>query len=498
MKRVFNRKYQKTLGITFVKMLILDKNNQKERIQVKEIDLKIKTLNENLRVDESFDFIYRTICLGGKTACIYCIDGFVKDEIMQKLQDFFDGVTADDLTSAYDFMKKKLPYIEVSKTTDYETFQTSILSGITGLVIEGFEEFLLIDCRTYPARGVEEPDKDKVLRGSRDGFVETLVMNTALIRRRIRNTHLTMTMMNVGKISKTDVAICYMENKVDKRLLNEIKKRISSIQADALTTNQESLAECLYQGKWFNPLPKFKYSERPDTASSAILEGHIVILVDNSPSAMILPTTFFDLIEEADDYYFPPITATYLRFSRIIITMFTLFLTPLFLYFCNHPDSLPEQFSFIAIDGEINVPVLWQFFILELAIDGLKLAAVNTPNMLNTPLSIIAGIILSDSAVQSGWFNDECLLYMAFAAFGTYTMASFEFGFALKFFRILLLILTQFWGWYGLISGCIVILLFLLTNKTISRESYMYPLFPFCGKELFQKLFRFQKPNEPS
>lgn len=457
------------------------------------IDNRIDQINQTLRVEESFDLIYRTLIIGGQVSCIYFIDGFVKDDIMQKILDSFSSIKKEDLTDTHTFLKQNLPYVEVDMTSDMENFKTSILTGITGLVIDGFEEMILIDCRSYPARSVEEPDKDKVLRGSRDGFVETIVSNAALIRRRIRDEHLTFSMMNAGSVSKTDIAVCYMDNKVDKKLLEEIKKRISEIDTEALTMNQESLAECLYKGKWLNPLPKFKYSERPDTAASAILEGHIVILVDNSPSSMILPTSFFDIIEEADDYYFPPITATYLRFTRVVITLITLFLTPFFLLLFNHPEWIPKNFEFIIIQDDINVPVFWQFLILELAIDGLKLAAVNTPNMLNTPLSIIAGILLSDSAVESGWFNNECLLYMAFAAFGTYTMESFEFGYAVKFFRLMLLVLTQLFHIWGFSAGTIFIIVFMFTNKTISKESYMKPLFPLNIKELANKFIRFQK-----
>lgn len=457
------------------------------------IDNRINQINQTLRVEESFDLIYRTLTIGEKVSCIYFIDGFVKDDIMQKILDSFSSIKKEDLTDAHTFLKQNLPYVEVDMTSDIETFKTGILTGITGLVIDGFEELILIDCRSYPARNVEEPDKDKVLRGSRDGFVETIVSNAALIRRRIRDEHLTFSMMNAGSISKTDIAVCYMDNKVDKKLLEEIKKRINEIDTEALTMNQESLAECLYKGKWLNPLPKFKYSERPDTAASAILEGHIVILVDNSPSSMILPTSFFDIIEEADDYYFPPVTATYLRFTRVVITLITLFLTPFFLLLFNHPEWIPKNFEFIIIQDDINVPVFWQFLILELAIDGLKLAAVNTPNMLNTPLSIIAGILLSDSAVESGWFNNECLLYMAFAAFGTYTMESFEFGYAVKFFRLMLLVLTQLFHIWGFSAGTIFIIVFMFTNKTISKESYMKPLFPLNIKELANKFIRFQK-----
>ena len=169
------------------------------------------------------------------------------------------------------------------------------------------------------------------MRGSRDGFVETLVFNTALIRRRIRDPKLSIEIMTAGESSHTDIAICYMENRVDQKLLSTIKKRIRDLEVDALTMNQESLAECLFPYKWFNPFPKFKFSERPDSSAASLLEGNIVILVDTSPSAMILPSSVFDIIEEADDYYFPPITGTYLRLTRMTISALSLFLTPTWL-----------------------------------------------------------------------------------------------------------------------------------------------------------------------
>lgn len=453
----------------------------------------ISGINTALRVDESFDLIYRTITIGEKSACLYFIDGFVKDDIMQKLQDYFSGLTQEDMNTDVHFFLKKLPYVEADMTDSLDTFKTNIFSGVTGLIIDGFDKAILIDCRTYPARSVDEPDKDKVLRGSRDGFVETLVMNAALIRRRIRNENLTIKMMNVGSISKTDVALCYMDNKVDKKKLKYIEDKINSINVASLTMNQESLAECLHKKRWFNPFPKFKYSERPDTTVSALLEGHIVILVDNSPASMIIPTTFFDIIEEADDYYFPPITATYLRLSRFIITIASLLVTPMYLFLMQNEHLIPDWLSFIKITDDINVPIFLQLIILEIAIDGLKLAAVNTPNMLNTPLSVIAGLILGESAVSSGWFNDSTMLYMAFVAFGNFTHGSFELGYAWKLFRIMLIALIWLFNGWGFIAGLIIILVCLFTNKTVTGDSYMYPLFPFDGKKLCNLLLRPKK-----
>lgn len=459
----------------------------------KDFDATISNINNTLRINESFDLIYRTITIGEKSACLYFIDGFVKDDIMQKLQDYFSGLTKEDMnTDAHSFLKK-LPYVEADMTDSLDSFKTNIFSGVTGLIIDGFNNAILIDCRTYPARGVDEPDKDKVLRGSRDGFVETIVMNAALIRRRIRSENLTIKMMNVGSVSKTDVALCYMDNTVDKKKLKYIEDKINSITVSSLTMNQESLAECLHKKKWLNPFPKFKYSERPDTTASAILEGHIVILVDNSPASMIIPTTFFDVIEEADDYYFPPITATYLRLSRFIITIASLLVTPIYLFLMQNEHLIPEWLSFIKITDDINVPIFLQLIILEIAIDGLKLAAVNTPNMLNTPLSVIAGLILGESAVSSGWFNDSTMLYMAFVAFGNFTHGSFELGYAWKLFRIMLLTLIWLFNGWGFIAGIIIIIGCLFTNKTVTGDSYMYPLFPFSAKKMCNILLRPKK-----
>lgn len=177
--------------------------------------------------------------------------------------------------------------------------------------------------------------------------METVVFNTALIRRRIRSTHLRMELFHAGNSSQTDIVLCYMDNRVDHQFLEKLKQRIKTIHVDALTMNQESLAECLYKKKWYNPFPKFKFTERPDTASAQILEGDIVILVDNSPSAMITPTSIFDVVEEADDYYFPPITGTYLRLSRFLIALLTYLMTPTFLLLMQRPGGFPPGLSLL-------------------------------------------------------------------------------------------------------------------------------------------------------
>lgn len=449
-----------------------------------------------LHVDKSYDMLYRVVMIGGKKACFYFIDGFCKDEVMEKILEFLYKITPKEMPkTAHEFLKEKLPYGEIDLVRTEKDFLQRVLSGVPILLIDGYAELLAMDFRTYPARGVDEPEKDKVMRGSRDGFVETVVFNTALVRRRIRSTDLVMEMHTVGKSSRTDVVISYMGSRVEKEMLDNIRKRIDSIEIDSLSMNQQSLAECLYQHKWYNPFPKFKFSERPDTTAASILEGSIAIFVDNSPSAMILPTSVFDIVEDADDYYFPPITGTYLRLSRMVINVLAIISTPIFLLLIMNPGWIPSWLEFIKINDPINVPIFLQMLILEFAIDGLKLASVNTPNMLSTPLSVVAGIILGDYTVSSGWFNSEIMLYMAFVAVANYTQVSLELGFALKFMRIMLICLTAAFNVWGFAGGLLLVLIFIVSNRTISGKSYIYPVIPFNRKQFVRRFFRVSLPQ---
>lgn len=434
----------------------------------------IRYMNEILPVNESFDIIRREMEIGEKASVFYYIDGFIKDEAMLKIMDSFLSVSEEDMPEdAEGFIRKNVPYVEVDILEDFDQVIRNVLSGPAVLFINGYKECIAIDCRTYPARSVDEPDKDRSLRGSRDGFVETIVFNTALMRRRIRDPHLVMEMTEAGQTSRTDIALCYMNDRVDPELLKNLKDRIESLQIDDLRMNQQSLAEALFKRKWFNPFPKFKFTERPDTAAACLLEGKVVILVDNSPSAMILPTSILDMIEEANDYYFPTVTAVYLKVTRALITIATVFFTPLYLLFMQNQDWLPEAFEFVAVRDTVNIPLIFQFLLLELSIDGLRLAAMNTPTMLSTPLSVIAGIVMGEFSVQSGWFNSEVMLYMAFVAVANYTQPNFELGYALKFMRLMLLVLTAVFDLYGFIIGCILVLCFLVFNKTLSGRNYL-------------------------
>ncbi len=454
-----------------------------------------KKIEQLLDIPDNFDMLNREFVMGGKKTTLYAVDGFLKGDISEKVMEFFYSITEEDMPSTYDeFVAKEIPYVDIITLTDQEKFIHMLLSGMSCLLIEGFTEIVAIDFREYPSRSVDEPDQDKVLRGSRDGFVETLIPNMALIRRRIRDINLQFRIFKVGKSSRTDVSIAYMKGRVKESDVQEIVRRMEKIPVDALTMNQESLAEILFPRNWWNPFPKFKYTERPDTAAACLLEGSVVILVDNSPAVMVIPTSLFSIMEDANDYYFPPITGTYLRLTRMMTSIAATFITPVFLLLLNNPDWLPDNWRFLLIKDDANIPPLFQFLILEFAIDGLKMASVNSPNMLTTPLSIVAGIVFGDYTVGSGLFNPEIMLYMAFVAVANYTQSNMELGYAIKFHRLILLILTGVWGLSGFVVGTVFLCAMLLFNPTLIGKGYMHPLIPMEGRQLLKRFFRVTLP----
>lgn len=453
----------------------------------------IDRLSRQLRVDASFDLMSRPVSIGGRLSTLYFVDGFTKDEVLAKMLQYLTKLTPEDvegITSADEFATRYITYTEVVLTVDFDRVVTAVLSGTTALVVEGLDEVILIDARTYPVRGVEEPETDRVLRGSRDGLVETLVFNAALIRRRLRDPALTMEVIQVGRISSTDVCICYMADRVDQAYLKKVRQRLKNITIPALTMGQESLAECLLRGQWYNPFPRIRYTERPDSAAAGIAEGQIILLVDNSPAAMVLPTSIFDFAQDTNDFYFPPIVGSYLRFVRGLIFVATLLLTPIWYWLMQNPDRIPKALEFIRIEELGNIPLIAQILLVELLIDAIKLAALNTPSSLSNALSLVGALVFGEFAVQAGIFSSELLAYMAFVAIASFTQPSHELTYAFKLFRIFFLLLTWLFHGWGLLAGMVIMLVMLVTTRTAVGGRYLYPVIPFNGTALLRLLFR--------
>ena len=456
----------------------------------------VAELDRLLRIDENFDLLKKTLTIGRDELTLYYVDGFIKDAVMQKMMVYFLSLK-DTCASAREFMQSHVPYVETDVTEDLDTMLLMVLSGSALIIGSSFgSEAIIVDARTYPARETAEPQNDRVMNGSRDGFVETLIFNTALIRRRIRDTSLTMSYMNIGKSSKTDIVLCYMEGRADPKVVENIRKRLSEIKTESLVMGAESLKECLIRSRWYNPFPKIRMTERPDTATAHLFEGSVLVICDNSPQVMILPTTIFDFLQETNDFYFPPLTGTYIRIVRHLVFFLTLFLTPTWFLLTQNPTLVPDWLAFVLPDDPGRLPLVAQILIVEFMIDGLRMASMNTPDILSNSLSVVGGLILGDFAVDIGWLIPEVILYMAFVAIANFTQASYELGYAFKFMRILLVVLTALFNFWGFGAGIFIIILLIATNRSVGGgRGYLYPLIPFNAKALYSILFRRKKPD---
>lgn len=461
---------------------------------MKDFDEWIAEIDNELKPDKSFDIIKRPLKIGGRRAALYFIDGFIKDEVYEKILEFLYKQTPEEIAGIDDmsrFAENKLPYVETDAAYTAREVVTAVLSGPSVLIIEGIRGALLVDTRTYPMRGVEEPQKDRSLRGPRDGFVETLVMNTAMLRRRIRDSRLRMEYMQIGRETKLDISIAYIDGKADKRVLEILRQRLTEIQAGGISMTQEALAESLQKNAFFNPFPKFKFTERPDYASACVLDGRIALIADNSPAVMIIPISFSDFFRETDDYYFLPVVASYIRIIRMLVALLNVVITPLYLLIVKNPAAVPDWLGVLIPEKASEVTMLAQLLILEFAVDGLRLASLNTPDALSNSLGVVGGLLLSEFAVKAGWFSGEAILITAFTAIAGFSLPSFEMGYAMKLERLLLLILSGIFGLWGFIGGLVFIIICMLSVKTLSGRNYLYPIVPFNLKGFAEFFLRF-------
>lgn len=457
----------------------------------KSVKKNVELLRQLLRVSASFDMVLREITVADSPAAIVFIDGFIKDETMAKMLQFFSNLQPEKVKqvhSAAAFATQFVPYTEVEVSNDPNAVITAVLSGQLALVVDGFDCVVLVDLRTYPVRSVSEPESDRVLRGSHDGFVETLVFNTALVRRHLRDVRLTMEYRQIGSVSKTDVVMCYLDGVAPPKHVKALREKLDGITIPSLTMGQESLVECLFRKQqWYNPFPKVRYTERPDAAAAAVSEGRILLIVDGTPVVMILPSAIFDFVQDTNDYYFPPLVGSYLRLVRILVFVFTIFVTPVWFLLITHPDWIPPWLEFIRIKEPNTVPVIVQLLLVEVIIDTIRLASLNTPSALNNAFGVVGALILGEFAVSAGLFVPEVLLYMAAVAVATFTQPSFELGYAFKLSRMLFLVLTALFRIWGFLGGVLLVGVVLATTRTALGTGYLYPIIPF-DKVAFRRL----------
>jgi stage V sporulation protein AF len=471
-------------------------NSSEQNVKVsKNYQENVDYLNRELGVPESFDIILREMSIGGKKVAIYSVNGMVNTIVTSMVLDaLIDLERADLVVNALNkLVKGRIVNLQVSEVDTMDKIMYFILSGPMAIFVEGQEKAIIVDVRAFPARSPEEPDIERVTRGSRDGFTETLVFNTALIRRRLRDPKLRMKIMQVGGRSKTDVCVAYIEDVTNEELVKKIMEDIQKIKIDGIPMAEKSVEEFILGSKIWNPFPRVRYTERPDVAAVHLLEGHVIVLVDTSPSVMIAPATYWSHVQHAEEYRQEPIVGAYLRWVRFLGIFAALFLLPLWLAAALNPQVLPEWLSWIGVSKPGKIGLLPQVFIAELGVDLVRMAAIHTPGPLGVALGLIATFMIGDVAIKVGLFSPEIVMYIAIVTVGTYATPSYELSLANRLCRLFLIIMVGLLNFIGFGIG-VAVLFFLLWRTKSFGVPYLWPLLPLDVKALGTVLVRSPLP----
>ncbi|WP_261800549.1 spore germination protein [Paenibacillus sp. PAMC21692] len=454
------------------------------------LDDVLEKLKTDVGYGTSFDIVVREMTFGERRTALFCLNGLSKDDLLTEVLKRLTYLHPDDLSSdaVHAFVDLYVPAAQVDREEDWDKLVNSVLAGGSALFIDGETTALKIDAKNLPARGPEEPSLEKVVRGSRDGFIETLMVNISLVRRRLRDPKLRYELIQIGERTKTDVCIAYIDDIVDNQLLESIKDKISKVKVDGLPLADKQLEEATIKRGW-SPFPLVRYSERPDTVAAHLLEGAVAVFVDTSPSVMTLPTTYTDLMQHAEENRQTPFIGTYLRWVRFAGVFASLFMLPLWLLFVMHPEYKPAMLEFLGPSEMGKIPLFVQFLLAEIGIDLMRMASVHTPSSLATAMSLVAAILIGDIAVQTGVFVNEVILYMAIAAIGMFATPSYELGLANRIVRLVLLAAVAAFNVPGLVVSTTVILIYLTVERSMNRP-YMWPIIPFDARAMISIIFR--------
>ncbi|MEJ8544939.1 spore germination protein [Brevibacillus borstelensis] len=468
--------------------------SEKKRLIVEDLDENKEYLNDRLGIGVNFDVGVHEFTVGRTRVLLYYINGFASDNVVtQVLRDLNDLRERDLPNDVFEHLYHKyIPYFQLSNVATANEFIDKLLVGQVGLVIEGAQRAILMDAKVLPTRTPAEPDTERIVRGAHDGFTETLVINTVLTRRRIRDERLRFEIMQIGERTKTDVAIAYLKDVANTELIEKLKHRLQNIQIDGIPMAEKTVEEFII-GKTYNPFPLVRYTERPDVAAVHLLEGHVLIYVDTSPSVMITPATYFHHVQHAEEYRQTPVVGAYLRWVRFFGIFASVLLLPIWLLLAMHPSLIPEPLDFIGIKNKGSIPLLAQFLMAEVGLDLMRMAAIHTPSPLSIAMGLLAAILVGEVAIKVGLFAPEVILYLAVAAIGMYATPSYELSLANRLVRIFLVLMVGFFSIPGLMIGLLVVLIGLAVTRSLDTP-YLWPFIPFNFKAMKDVLVRMAVP----
>ena len=470
--------------------------SQQQRIE-RDLDKNVNYLKEALGVGESFDIIFREYQVGRRRAASFSINGMTNDILLANVFKEMIAYEQEDLclNTMHKLFYSRSTHSQVKLVDNMQDALVSMLSGELIFLVDKEDQIIVFDARLYPARQPDESNIEKVTRGSRDSFVETLPFNTSLIRRRLRDPNLRFEIVKVGIRSQTDIAVGYIKDITNKQLVETIKEKLNDIKIDGIPMAEKAVEEYIIGKSRWNPFHKVRYTERPDVAAVHLLEGHVWLLIDTSPSIMILPTTLWHHIQHVEEFHQQVVVGSYLRLVRLFGILLSLLLSPLWVSMVLQRHILSESLAFLGLRDPGAIPLALQFVLAEIGFEIVRMATVHVPTAQSSAIGFIGAFMLGEFATKVGLFSNETIFLTAIAAVGSFATPSMEFALAVRLFRIILLFFVMLFKFPGFIIGIVLLAVVLLTTNSFG-VSYLWPVIPFSFKGIKDVFFRLPIPSK--
>nr|MBC9198817.1 spore germination protein [Paenibacillus sp. PL91] len=415
------------------------------------------------------------------------IDVKTLDSIIQKphlFQDKLQGDLAEEI-------KKEAAAIASTKTSaSTSEIIKAILKGNVAILIDGEATALLADLASSEKRAIQEPSSEVTLRGPREGFTESLRVNTSLVRRRIQTPRLKLESTIIGELSQTIVTIAYIEGIAQKSIVDEVRERLGKIKIDAMLGS--GYIEEFIEDAPFSPFPQVQNTERPDVTAAALLEGKVAIMEDGSPFTLIVPMTFWVSLQSADDYYERFFYSTAIRWIRYVLLLISLLLPSTYVAIISyHPQLMPTNLLLsIAVAREPSpFPAVIEAFIMEFTFEALREAGVRLPRAAGSAVSIVGALVIGQAAVQAGIVSAPMVIVVAATGIASFTIPRYNFGTSFRLLRFPLLILSGMMGFFGIAFGILFVLIHLV-NLNSYGVPYFSPVAPRYNGDLKDVLVR--------
>lgn len=451
-----------------------------------DLEQNVRFVDDALGIGTSWDIVRKPFSFGGLRMTSYVLNGYFMTihvlVLLQNVEQLVKDYVAEHSTGPVDmcdlvqYLNTRIPFVQVQTLTDMHQVLHFILSGPMVTFIDGCDQALLVDTRVYPMRSISPPQIERVVRGPHDSFTETMLLNVAMIRRRLRDPRLRVELMQIGSRSQTDVSLLYIEDVTNPDLVKRIREKLKAIQADTVAMGEQAIVEHISRIRW-NPYPLARYTERPDVAATALIEGQVVIIVDTSPEAIIAPTTFFQHLQHPQEYHSNPLLGTYLRWIILIAVFASIFLPGVFLLFNAHPEWIPPRLAFFKADRSDPLPLWTELVLVEFALDVMRLAVINTPVSLASSVSIVSALLFGQFASAIHLLQPEVLVYMGFVMIAQFATSSYELGEANQMARFWVIGWTAALGWPGLVIAALGWFIYLGCTRSFGVP-YLWPLWP--------------------